>query len=62
MARTLLVRGLDDQPLSVLAKLLDETDRMGRDVDEPEGARYVMLSDTFVQLFAKRLREIDEGK
>lgn len=29
--------------------VLKHTDRMGTDVDEPEGSRYIQLSETLVQ-------------
>lgn len=39
------------------ADLLDAAPRMGAEVDEPEGSRYIQLSDTLALSLADRIRE-----
>lgn len=40
-----------------VADALDSAKRMGADVDEPEGERYIQLSDTLARELAGRLRQ-----
>lgn len=42
--------------LTALADGLDAAPRHGADTDEPEGARYVLLSDTLARAVAGQLR------
>lgn len=43
-----------------IAAAIDAAPRTGADVDSPEGARVVALSDTFARQLAERLRRISE--
>jgi len=40
-----------------MADALDAAPRQGADRDEPEGSRFVVLSDTLAKQFSSRLRE-----
>jgi hypothetical protein len=41
-----------------LAASLDETPRMGREVDQPEGSRCVLMSDTLARAISALLRNL----
>jgi hypothetical protein len=41
-----------------LARSLDEAERFGADEDEPEGARWIQLTDTLAKQISSQLREI----
>ncbi len=43
-----------------LADQMDSWDRQGSETDEPEGSRYVVVSDTLLRQIAHRLRHPDE--
>lgn len=49
-----------DYLLSV-ADALDGLKRFGQPVDSPEGARFIILSDTLAAQLAKDLREVHAG-
>lgn len=51
----------DKQWLLKLAGELDSAARLGTDSDEPEGARWIELSDTAARQIAARLRAIAAG-
>jgi len=38
-------------------RVLEDAARLGEDVDEPEGARYIQISETLVNEMLKALRE-----
>jgi hypothetical protein len=44
--------------LGQLARELDRAPRQGQPVDDPEGTRFVTLSDTLAQEIAHQLREV----
>ena len=48
----------DKEYLVALARQLDNARRLGAPEDVPEGARYIMVSDTSTQEIAERLRLI----
>ena len=48
----------DEKYLYQLADDLENADRLGADTDEPEGNRYIQMSDTVTKLIAERLRKI----
>lgn len=48
----------DKKYLYQLADDLENADRLGADTDEPEGNRYIQMSDTVTKLIAERLRKI----
>lgn len=50
----------DREYLLELAWLLDDAERLGSASDEPEGARFIRISDTLAVDIAARLREIVE--
>lgn len=41
-----------------LADELERASRLGVDTDEPEGTRYVQISDALIEVIVSRLREI----
>ncbi len=41
-----------------LASALDRAERVGADQDQPEGTRWVRLSDTLAKSIAERLRSL----
>jgi hypothetical protein len=43
------------EQLDAIIEVLRNADRIGKDVDEPEGSRYIQLSETLV-------RELLDGK
>jgi len=45
---------------SEVAKLLDDAIRVGGIKDEPEGTRYIQLSDTLARIISKALRAMDK--
>lgn len=47
---------LEVLPSSIVADELDAVPRMGAETDEPEGARYLMMSDTLARQIAAALR------
>lgn len=44
-------------PSISIANELDNAPRLGADVDEPEGSRYIQLSDTLAKRMSKQIRE-----
>lgn len=46
--------------LEDIASVLEEADRLGADKDDPEGARFVQISDTLAQDIVRRLRSIPD--
>ena len=48
----------DEKYLYQLADDFENADRLGADTDEPEGNRYIQMSDTVTKLIAERLRKI----
>lgn len=52
---------ITEDNISYLAQLADELDtaqRCGGPDDEPEGARFIIMSDTLARKIAKRLRRL----
>lgn len=47
--------------LQQTADVLDSTERFGEDVDEPEGARWIKISDTCAKKLAVTLRVAASG-
>lgn len=47
--------------LETIITLLETAPRLGADVDEPEGARYIQISDTLAQSMAAALRLFAES-
>ena len=45
---------------SDVALALDAADRIGNDIDEPEGTRYIQISDTLAKELSQALREMDK--
>ena len=45
-----------NQALLDMAEALDQSARLGADKDQPEGARYIQISDTLARRWAARLR------
>jgi len=41
-----------------LAKLLDETKRIRNSIDDPEGRRYIIMSDILAKEIAVKLRRL----
>jgi len=52
----------EELTLTQIAEGLERWDRIGSDIDEPEGARYIRLSDTLAKLMAQSLRRIHEAQ
>lgn len=48
----------DRKYLEGLADSFDAVGRQGAEVDDPEGSRFVVASDTLVKRIAEKLREI----
>lgn len=46
--------------LEILAKALDGAKRHGKEIDVPEGSRYIILSDTLARQMSKDLRDIHD--
>lgn len=44
-----------------IAEALDDSARMGKERDVPEGACYIQISDTLAKQMSKALREVSEG-
>ncbi len=45
---------------SDVAQMLDAAHRIGNDTDEPEGTRYIQISDTMAKELSKALREMEK--
>ncbi len=48
--------------IRALAKCLEEVPRLGKEVDDPEGSRYIQISDTLAKEWAFVLRLIGRGE
>jgi len=44
--------------LHEIADMLDKAERIGADKDEPEGMRYIQLSDTLAKKISAKLRVV----
>ncbi len=46
--------------LDEIADSLDKADREGADKDTPEGARYIIMSDTLARQIAETMRQVSQ--
>lgn len=51
-----------EEYLRQVAEMLEESPRLGQPEDKPEGARYIVLSDTLARQIAAKLRAYSEPK
>ena len=61
MNEQVLLDKLRKSQASLLADSLDEAARQGEESDEPEGARYITISDTKAKEMAQQLRNLYAG-
>jgi hypothetical protein len=50
----------DKEFIDVVAKALERTPREGKEEDNPEGVRYITISDTLATKISVRLKKIAE--
>ena len=50
----------EQEYLIQLAQSLDTATRLGDGIDDPEGSRYIQVSDTLARVIANHLRKIAE--
>ena len=48
----------DSEYLTQLAIELDDAERLGAEEDDPEGVRWIQISDTLAKMIAQKLRHI----
>ena len=48
----------DDAVLKKISELLDNAKRYGTEKDEPEGSRYIQISDTLARQLSEDLKRI----
>jgi len=54
-------RGTIPNALREIEQALDQSDRQGAPTDQPEGSRYVVISDTAISAVVTELRKIREA-
>lgn len=44
-----------NDPVAAMIHILESADRMGKEIDNPEGAKYIQISDTLAKMMVKAL-------